>query len=65
MGLRVIFLVVGVGLAPLRAAVTDHLGVLGTGFDFPAAIVWSALTLTVGTTANELAGTKTAGGDHA
>jgi hypothetical protein len=49
------------GVAPLLAAVGDHLGVLGVTFDLPAVVVSSALPLTVGTTANQLVGTKAGG----
>jgi len=49
------------GVAPLPAAVADHLGVFGVTFDLPAVVVSSALPLTVGTTANQLVGTKAGG----
>ena len=48
-----------VRLAPFRAAVANHLGVLGVSGDLPVVVVSSALSLTLRATANELLGIKT------
>ena len=52
-------LVIGMSLAPLPAVVADHLSIHGVRLNFAAVVVSPAPTLAIGTTTNELVGTKT------
>jgi hypothetical protein len=59
MGEPVVLLVIGVGLAPLAAAVPNHLGVFRVTFNLPSVVVAAALPLTIGMATKDLFRMKT------
>jgi hypothetical protein len=52
----IFLLIPRVGLAPLPAAIADHLGILGIGLALPAAVIGASSGLACGLTAHHLVG---------